>query len=96
MKDAVRCSGVTQKSNAPRSSARAPREISGKGLILIWLWRGDALEGRNLATMLGELEETLIPQKVDLLLKKTLRHQELVDHIERVGVVFYDREMTQA
>ena len=54
------------------------------------------MEGRNLATMLGELEETLIPQKVDLLLKKTLRHQELVDHIERVGVVFYDREMTQA
>jgi len=57
---------------------------------------GDALEGRHLATMLGELEETLIPQKVDLLLKKTLRHQELMDHIERVGVVFYDREITQA
>jgi predicted nucleotidyltransferase len=57
---------------------------------------GDALEGRHLATMLGELEETLIPQKVDLLLKKTLRHQELMDHIERAGVVFYDREITQA
>jgi predicted nucleotidyltransferase len=50
---------------------------------------GDALEGRHLATMLGELEETPIPQKVDLLLKKTLRHQELLDHIERVGLVFY-------
>jgi len=57
---------------------------------------GDALEARHLATMLGELEETPIPQKVDLLLKKTLRHQELLDHIERVGVVFYDRETGQA
>ena len=57
---------------------------------------GDALESRHLATMLGELEETLIPKKVDLLLKKTLRHQELMDHIELVGVVFYDREITQA
>lgn len=56
---------------------------------------GNALESRHLATMLGELEETPIPQKVDLLLKKTLHHQELLDHIERVGVVFYDREMVQ-
>jgi hypothetical protein len=55
-----------------------------------------ALMGRHLATMLGELEETPIPQKVDLLLKKTLRHQELLHHIERVGVVFYDRETGQA
>ena len=57
---------------------------------------GDALEGRHLATMLGELEETPIPQKVDLLLKKTLRHQELMDHIERVGVVFYEREVAES
>jgi hypothetical protein len=54
------------------------------------------LESRHLATMLGELEETPIPQKVDLMLKKTLRHQELLDHSERVGVVFYDREMVRA
>lgn len=51
---------------------------------------GDALESRHLATMLGEFEESSIPQKVDLLLKKTLSHQELLDHIERVGVVFYE------
>jgi predicted nucleotidyltransferase len=50
---------------------------------------GNALESRHLATMHpGELDETPIPQKVDLLLKKTLHHQELLDHIERVGVVF--------
>jgi len=51
---------------------------------------GDALDRRPLATLLGELEESPIPQKVDLLLKKTLRHQELRDHIDRVGVLFYD------
>ena len=56
---------------------------------------GNVLERRHLATMLGELEETPIPQRVDLLLKKTLRHQELLDHIERVGVVFYDKEAGQ-
>ena len=56
---------------------------------------GNVLERRHLATMLGELEETQIPQRVDLLLKKTLRHQELLDHIERLGVVFYDREAGQ-
>jgi len=33
---------------------------------------------------------------VDLLLKKTLRHQELLDHIERVGVVFYEREVAES
>ena len=57
---------------------------------------GDALEGRNLATMLGELEGTPTPQKVDLLLKKTVHHQELLDHIERVGLVFYERAVSQA
>lgn len=51
---------------------------------------GDALERRHLATMLGEFEESSIPQKVDLLLKKTLSHHELLDHIKRVGVVFYE------
>lgn len=31
---------------------------------------GNVLEGRHLPTMLGELEETPIPQRVDLVLKK--------------------------
>ena len=60
--------------------------------------KGNFREGSDIDLALegDALEETPIPQKVDLLLKKTLRHQELMDHIERVGVVFYDRETGQA
>lgn len=56
---------------------------------------GDALQSADLATMLGELDEAPIPQKVDLLLKKAICHEPLLEHIQRVGVVFYERETGQ-
>jgi len=53
---------------------------------------GDALQNADLVTILGELDEAPIPQKVDLLLKKTICNQSLLEHIERVGEVFYEPE----
>ena len=39
----------------------------------------------------GRLEESPIPYQVDLSLWKQIDNQNLLEHIERVGVVFYER-----
>lgn len=57
---------------------------------------GEELQNADVVTMLGELDDAPIPQKVDLLLKKAICHEPLLDHIQRVGVVFYERETGQA
>jgi predicted nucleotidyltransferase len=42
---------------------------------------GAELQSADVATMLGELDDAPIPQKVDLLLKKAICHEPLLDHI---------------
>ena len=51
----------------------------------------DALDHRILGEIAGRLEESPIPYQVDLSLWEQIDNQNLLDHIERVGVVFYDR-----
>ena len=52
---------------------------------------GEDLGERELADIRSELDDEPIAHRVDLILKKTITHHELLDHIERVGVVFYER-----
>ncbi|MBK8537123.1 MAG: nucleotidyltransferase domain-containing protein [Candidatus Competibacteraceae bacterium] len=52
---------------------------------------GDALDHRILGKIAGRLEESPIPYQVDLSLWKQIDNQNLLEHIERVGVVFYER-----
>ena len=52
---------------------------------------GEDLGERELADIRSELDDEPIAHRVDLILKKTITHYELLDHIERVGVVFYER-----
>ncbi|CDH43621.1 restriction endonuclease subunit S [Candidatus Contendibacter odensensis] len=52
---------------------------------------GDALDQRILGEIAGRLEESPIPYQVDLSLWKQIDNQNLLEHIECVGVVFYER-----
>ena len=37
-----------------------------------------------------EFEESSLPYMVDLISYPTLKHEELIEHIDRVGIVFYE------
>jgi len=52
---------------------------------------GTALDHRTLSTIAGELDDSFIPYTVDLSLYDNLDHAELRAHIDRVGIVFYER-----
>jgi len=52
---------------------------------------GEKLDSRTLGQIAASLEESPIPYQVDLSLWKQLDHAKLRAHIERVGVVFYQR-----
>lgn len=55
------------------------------------------LEGTNLdLTILQkieiELDDLMLPYKIDLALLKQVKNDELLDHIQRVGMMFYEKE----
>jgi predicted nucleotidyltransferase len=52
---------------------------------------GDALDFDALAAIAGELEESDIPHTVDLSILARIDNPRLVEHIERVGKLFYRR-----
>ena len=51
----------------------------------------DDFNSNTLAKLAGEFEESSLPYKVDIVAMKYLKLHELIDHINRVGVVFYKR-----
>jgi len=51
--------------------------------------KGDALTLTQLLKIENELDDLLLPYKIDLSLHHALDNPELIDHIRRVGVVFY-------
>lgn len=53
---------------------------------------GEGLTLAMLGRIAGQLEESSIPYQVDLSLRKLLDNEELCEHIDRVGIVFYDRQ----
>lgn len=52
---------------------------------------GESLDLRILGEIAAQLAESPIPYQVDLSLWALLDHAKLREHIERVGVVFYQR-----
>lgn len=38
------------------------------------------------------LDDLMLPYKIDLAMLKQIQNHELLDHIKRVGMVFYERE----
>lgn len=55
---------------------------------------GEKLDLRILGEIAARLDESLIPYQVDLSIFDRLDHAGLREHIERVGLVFYQREET--
>jgi predicted nucleotidyltransferase len=53
---------------------------------------GLKLTDRMLAKIAGQLDESNIPYQVDLSIKNNIDNPNLLEHIDRVGVVFYQRE----
>lgn len=52
---------------------------------------GSTLTPRMLADIADALDELLLPYSIDLSIFEQLNHAELREHIERVGVVLYQR-----
>lgn len=55
-----------------------------------------AVKGRNITfddilKLHGQLDELNLPYKIDLLDYATIKEKALVEHIDRVGIVFYER-----
>ena len=55
--------------------------------------KGDNITHRELAHIENELDDLLLPYKIDLSLFRQIDNHNLIEHIERVGVVFYSVNM---
>ncbi len=53
-----------------------------------------SLDFSQLLQLENELDDRLLPYKIDLSLYHHIQNPDLLDHIKRVGKVFYSREMT--
>ncbi len=52
---------------------------------------GANLDQRQLAEIAGKLDESVIPYQVDLSIREQIDNPALLEHIQRVGVLFYER-----
>ena len=52
---------------------------------------GEALSSDLRSTIASALDDLMLPYTIDLSVFNQLNHEELREHIERVGVVFYER-----
>ena len=55
--------------------------------------KGDGLDLTILMKIEAELDDLLLPYKIDLSMFSDLTNVDLIDHINRVGVVFYEKPM---
>ena len=53
---------------------------------------GDELSSLRLLRVENELDDLLLPYKIDLSLFRQIFNAELVEHIQRVGIEFYRRK----
>lgn len=52
---------------------------------------GNNMDDTLLSRIDNELDDLLLPYKIDLSLMSSLTHRALLDHIHRVGVVFFEK-----
>lgn len=53
----------------------------------------DPVEDRILGKIQSEFEDSNLPYRVDILCYPGLTHPELKEHIDRVGIVFYETDV---
>lgn len=51
---------------------------------------GDDMDYSTVLKLIGEIDDLLLPYKIDLSLMKHIQNNDLIQHIERVGKVFYE------
>ncbi|MDC9722283.1 MAG: nucleotidyltransferase domain-containing protein, partial [Urechidicola sp.] len=56
---------------------------------------GDDLDLTTLFKIETKLDDLLLPYKMDLSILHKIENQDLVDHIERVGITFYERILSE-
>jgi predicted nucleotidyltransferase len=64
-----------------------------KGSDIDLTLQGAELSYTLLLTLTEDLDELLLPYKIDLSIFHLLEHSDLKEHIERVGQVFYRKEV---
>jgi predicted nucleotidyltransferase len=52
---------------------------------------GEGLDIRELLEIMAQLDDLLLPYTIDISIFATLSHPDLRDHIQCVGIVFYER-----
>ena len=57
---------------------------------------GDGLNFSLLTRLDNELDDLLLPYKFDISVFANLTHSDLIDHIRRVGVAFYEKAPVEA
>lgn len=53
---------------------------------------GAELDHTVLADIIDEFEDGPLPYRIDLLILHQIRHEALIDHIQRVGVPLFERQ----
>lgn len=53
--------------------------------------KSDAISHETLLRLENDLDDLMLPYKIDLSLYHEIENPNLIDHIERVGLVFYRR-----
>jgi uncharacterized protein len=60
--------------------------------IDLTLYGDEDMTLRVLLRLMSEMDDLLLPYTIDLSIFHTIDDPDLIDHIERVGVPFYERE----
>ena len=86
-------SGFPELEKAVLYGSRAKGNFKAGSDIDLTLY-GASLTLKISATIADTLDDLLLPYEIDLSIFDTLKSVELREHIERVGVVFYRREIS--
>ena len=76
--------------------SRARGDYKNGSDIDLTLRGGDALTHTILSRIANDLDDQLLPYTIDLSILGNIRNPEMVEQIERVGVVFYKKQDFQS
>jgi predicted nucleotidyltransferase len=72
--------------------SRAKGNYKNGSDIDLTLHGGEDLTVKTLYKILDEIDDLLLPYTLDLSIFHTLSDPEFIDHIQHVGIVFYEKE----
>jgi len=61
--------------------------------LAFYFYPGESLTPKTLNRLYEELDDLPIPYEFSLILSSKITDPEVIAHIERVGIVFYEKEM---